>query len=142
MPYIANPNIMFKLSGVLLGEYIFEQNPASYSTLQPLQQQTEFKTIEGNDVYQRTFVDNELREMTWDYGTNELYYRLSNFAIRDTDGNIPISWFSDQTTKMFDAIPCKVIDVIGEPIAGNPSYKKITMRIKPEAYFDKLYKIL
>jgi hypothetical protein len=141
MPYTANLNSQFRISGILLGEYVFGQNPSTYSSIPPLQSYTQIKTIEGNDVYQKHFIDNELREMSWDIVSSGQYSTMRAYSTRDANGNIYLSWFSDQRAKMLNYIPCRVIDVIGSPIAGNPDYFKVNMKIKPESYFTKIYEV-
>lgn len=132
----------FMLSGISQGLYVFAQNPAEYQISPPISEFNVVKTIEGNDVFQQAFTDNVTRQMNWRIADRSLYTSLKNFTIRDSYGNIPVSYFFDGSVKEMQGVPVKVIDVFGEPIAGNYDKWTISLTLKPEIENSKIYKLI
>ncbi len=133
-----NPNILFKLSGVTQGLYVFEQNPLSMDIYSPKQEVTILNTLAGENIYQRNLFDNQIRILKWDRAMFSLYASLKTFTIRDSNGNIPVSYFWDGTVKEFQGAAIQVIDVYARPIASEDRWS-IDLQFKPSTVFDKEY---
>ena len=141
MGYTANSNVLFILSGVP-GIYTFEQNPMNLDILPPKQQSIKIETLEGNNVYQGAFQDNDVRVMKWDKASRNLYQILKQYAIRNGDETIPTSYFWDGTIREMQGVPIQVIDVYGVPLTADYDLWNIELQFKPTAVFDKFYKII
>ncbi len=136
-----NSNILFGLSGVtstVSGYYMFEQNPESYSILAPKQLFTILPTLEGNNIYQRALLDNDVRVMKWSQCSSGLFSTLRNYSERTVSGTIPIVYFWDGTVKEFQGAAIQVIDVYGTPIKAMDTYS-VELQFKPVTQFDKEY---
>lgn len=135
-----NSNILFTLSGSLLGAYKFEQNPSQMSIVPPTQKYNQIKVLNGENLYQNNIRDNDVRTMSWTRATTTLYANLKTYTNRDVNGNIPTAYLWDGTVKEMQGVAVKVLDVHAEPIAADYSLMKIDMTYKPVAIFDKMYK--
>ena len=131
-----NSGILFRLSGVALGEYIFEQNPEDMSLQTPKQYYSKLSLLEEEDIFQRSLHDNEIRKMKWSVASSGLYSTLKQYATRTISGTIPQSYFWDGIVYEFQGAQIEVIDVHGTPIAGNYDKWKIELQFKPITYFD------
>ncbi len=144
MGITLNPNILFRLSGItplVNGAYIFEQNPSSYNVMAPKQMTNMLEILEGNNIYQRALLDNEVRVMQWQECSYALYTGLRNFSARTISGTIPTVYFWDGTVREFQGAAIEVIDVYGQPIKGKTTWT-VQLQFKPVANFDKEYKVL
>lgn len=136
MGYTVNSGILFKISGVALGEYIFPQNPETYELMAPKQTYTILDTLELENIYQRPLYDNDVRKMSWSTVESGTYSSLKRYAERTTSGTIPISYFWDGTVFEFQGTPVEVLDVWGVPIAGNFNQWRLEVQFKPITQYD------
>ncbi len=125
-----NPNILFRLSGVTQGLYIFEQNPERYDVFTPKKENNILQLLVGENVYQRPLLDNNVRKMEWLVATYDLYSGLIQFSERNIYQEPDTVYFWDGTVYEFQGAPIQVIDVYGQPIAGNSPKWKIEMQFK------------
>ena len=140
----TNLNILFQLSGITTttsGLYRFEQNPETYSIMAPKQMTNILKTLEGEDIYQRALLDNEVRIMKWETTSYSLYTGLKNYSERTTSGTIPVVYFWDGTVKEFQGATIQVIDVYGRPNKVE-DFWSVEMQFKPVTQFDQEKKII
>lgn len=135
-----NQNVQFIFSGVP-GNYIFEQNPESIMDIVPLQQSKLFRTIEGEDVRQVHFFDNTVRSMNWPKTTRAIYNSLKNFSTRDSNDNIPSTYFWDGPMLEAYGLEIDVLDVHGTPIGGDFDSWQVELQYKPVADFEKYYRL-
>jgi len=126
-----NPNILFRFSGVTLGEYIFPQNPMTMDALSPWQYSNVLTLLEGEDIYMRGFIDNEVRVMKWDEVEYTTYTGIKPYATRTASGTIPVTYFWDGTMNEFRGAKVHVIDVYSKPIAGKFNKWTMEIQIKP-----------
>ena len=125
-----NPNILFKLSGVSQGLYVFEQNPERYDVFTPKKENTILQLLEGENIYQRPLLDNGIRKMEWSVASYDLYSGLNMFAQRNIYREPETVYFWDGTVYEFQGAPVQVIDVYGRPIAGNSPKWQVEMQFK------------
>jgi hypothetical protein len=142
MPITLNRNILFRFSGVNLGEYIFPQNPMAMSIFSPKQELTILPILVGENIYQRALLDNNIRSMSWSETTTDIYTSLRRFSERDSLGNIPTTYFWDGTVKEFQGTAIQVIDVYGKPIIAKSGAWEVELQFKPITNFDKEYKVI
>jgi hypothetical protein len=124
-----NPNILFLFSGVL-GVYKFEQNPMTMDVFTPKEYYNTIGLLEGENIYQRSLLDNEIRVMRWDEATTNLYTNLKAFAVRDSFNNIPVTYFWDGLVYEFQGAPIQVVDVWGQPLESKDGKWKIELQFK------------
>ena len=131
-----NSGILFRISGVALGEYIFEQNPEEMDLQTPKQYYSKLDLLEGENIFQRSLNDNEIRKMNWSITNSGLYSTLKQYSTRTLSGTIPQSYFWDGIVNEFQGVQIEVIDVHGVPIAGDYDKWKVELQFKPITYFD------
>lgn len=137
-----NSNILFKLSGVSQGLYIFEQNPERYDVYSPKKENNILQLLVGENIYQRPLLDNTVRKMEWSVTSYSVYSGLAQFANRNIYQEPDIVYFWDGTVSEFQGTAIQVIDVYGKPITSNYPKWKIEMQIKPVSSYDNKKEIV
>lgn len=142
--------LYFRFSGVIVTsgqmitdcDYTFPQNPDSMSIVTPKSKHTILQTLVGENIYQRTLVDNKVRKMDWSFSNYAVYSGLKRFAVRDAYGEIPVIRFWDGTVYDFQGAFIQVIDVYGVPQVQSDDKWKIELQFKPVTNFDNLKKLI
>lgn len=130
MPYVANSGILFQLSGLNQGLYVFEQNPERYDVFTPKKENTILPLLINENIYQRPLLDNVVRKMEWSMTSYSLYSGLKQFANRGAFLIPDTVYFWDGTVFEFQGAAVQVIDVYGTPLAANPPKWKVEMQLK------------
>lgn len=125
----GNPNILFMFSG-LSGIFNFTQNPISMDILAPKQFISVMPLLEGENIYNRSLLDNEVRVMHWDETTSIMYSGLRDYSTRDVSGVIPTVYFWDGLVYEFHGAPIQIIDVWGTPIPAKEDRWKVELQFK------------
>lgn len=127
-------SLFFRLSGVLPiysgCDFTFSQNPESMTVITPKSKHSVMQLLRGENIYQRTLIDNEVRKMEWSIAPYALYSGLKRFAVRQSDGNPATVYFWDGEVYDFQGAPIQVIDVHGEPIASDYNNWRIELQFK------------
>lgn len=127
-------SLFFRFSGILSNgsgcDYTFPQNPETMSEITPKSKHSILQTLLGENIYHRSLVDNEVRQMDWSTTSYDVYSGLKRFAERDVYGNPPTISFWDGEVYDFQGAQIEVIDVHGTPIASNYNNWKVNLQFK------------
>lgn len=126
----TNPNILFRFSGVL-GDYTFVQNPMSMDVLRFKGMSNKIDLLEGEDIYMRPLIDNEVRVMRWEDADYSIYTGLYPFTVRDSLGNIETTYFWDGTVNEFRGDPIHIISLWAQPLTSKLNRYSLELQFKP-----------
>jgi len=125
-----NPNILFRFSGVL-GDHTFVQNPMTFNVLKFKDYSSQIQLLEGEDIYMRGLLDNEVRVMKWEDADYSIYTGLAPFMTRTVNGDIQTTYFWDGTVNEFRGDPVHIISLWAEPAKANLNRYSIELQLKP-----------